>query len=324
MYFIFYKNEFDLQHETLTLYDDNKKLYFMDSDTKWIRIVMFPLSIYGGITRYNPRYCELYDEIMIKPSKVIVSDRYYLYDIKTIKKIKFLISRNYVCELCKLGKVDILEYLLQTKYVFHIKNTISPQYKNDNKIIVLNDIVFQKMYFAKDRYTLIPSQCIDLASEYGNVDVLEWWFKSGLPFSYSSNALDTASIHGHINVLEWWLKSNLPLKYTNSALDGASANGHVNVLEWWKKSKLELKYSSNAMEYASGQLIYRNNLNFDSLCGHINVLEWWKHSGLKLKYSKNIIKKYSKYKYHPCIVEWWTKTNLDDEPIENSFTYKQL
>lgn len=48
------------------------------------------------------------------------------------------------------------------------------------------------------------------ASEYGFIDILNWWSFSNSNFKYSDGAMNCASTNGHI--------------------DYASRNGHINVL----------------------------------------------------------------------------------------------
>jgi hypothetical protein len=176
-----------------------------------------------------------------------LSNKYSLFDVKTIKKFNLPITIEYINLVCAFGKVDTLDYLSKK----------------------LNN-------FPYDEWAL------HWASLNGYVNVLEWWFTSGLELKYTEYALNWASQNGQVNVLEWWLKSGLELKYTEYALNWASESGYVNVLEWWHKSGLELKYTENALLWTSWN-------------GHVNVLDWWLRSGLKLKYTESASKMASKY-----------------------------
>lgn len=118
----------------------------------------------------------------------------------------------------------------------------------------------------------IKKPCMDLASQMGYIQVLNWWKYSGLELKYTSDALDSACRLGHVAVLEWWKCSGLELYYTSNAVDLASHEGHVDVLEWWKCSGLKLRYTGNALNWANQQ-------------GHLNVLEWWNDSNFELKYT---------------------------------------
>jgi len=176
-------------------------------------------------------------------SKMILSDIYYLYDIKTIKKFNLKITDYQVLDLFKFGHIEVLEWLKKSNMLF-----LSLRRKN--------------IY-------------MDIASEYGHVDILEWMKNSGLPLKYSDKAFINASKNGHVNVLEWWKNSGLHLKYSsgsnfcNSALGLASKEGHVDVLNWWKNSGLLLQYDIDVLDWISTY-------------GHINVLDWWFNSGLPL------------------------------------------
>ena len=148
--------------------------------------------------------------------KVILSEPYYLFDPKTIKKFNLPVNDTYISCVCLKGYVKLLDWWLKSGLPL--------------------------------KYTEVA---LDLASKNGHVNVLEWWLKSGLPLKYTEVALDLASWHGHVNVLEWWLKSGLELKYSELALNWASRNGHINVLEWWLKSGLPLKYTERVSKLAS-------------------------------------------------------------------------
>jgi len=187
---------------------------------------------------------------------------------------------------------------------------------------------------------------IDMASEEGNVDFLEWVLnKSGCDqhkLVYSDFAIDCASANGHTNVLEWWDKSGLKLKYTDDAVDFASANNHPAVLDWWKESDLEFKYSNNAVDWASEN-------------GHVTVLDWWRKSTDRTfsnlpvvmaqapsqgtRWSKNsflressdisyLLMKYSTAAIdgaakngHIAVIDWWNKSSLSVMYTKNAINW---
>jgi len=125
------------------------------------------------------------------------------------------------------------------------------------------------------------SYAIYVASEGGQVKVLDWWLKAyqetGLELKYGKNAINAASMNGRVDVLDWWLKAhqefNLELKYDNWSLYNASCHGHVKVLDWWLKANkeigLELKYDKWALQGAS-------------VNGRTDAVKWWNNFGLKL------------------------------------------
>uniref|UniRef100_A0A6C0E7E6 Ankyrin repeat protein n=1 Tax=viral metagenome TaxID=1070528 RepID=A0A6C0E7E6_9ZZZZ len=186
----------------------------------------------------------------IKVCKCILSKRYVLSDIKTIKKFNLKITEAYIDNLCKIGKISTLQYLYKNKKIKECSPGALGIASEYSKVAVLE---WWKKSGLPLKYSEEP---LDWASEYGNVVVLEWWFNSGLELKYSENALNRASKNGYLSVLEWWKNSGLELKYSQNALNRASYNGHVDVLEWWKNSGLELKYDNP------------HNCS-------INVLEWW-------------------------------------------------
>jgi len=109
--------------------------------------------------------------------KIIQSDYYYLYNIKTVEKFNLKITCDYIVEVCKYNHTDLLTLL---------KNSDIPLEYNE--------------------------KALDTASAIGHINILEWWKRSGLELRYSESSLNEASRYGHTNVLEWWKNSGLPLK----------------------------------------------------------------------------------------------------------------
>jgi hypothetical protein len=242
-------------------------LYFTDLENVhnfyyygvWLRIIEIPTDaqvVEDPDTTHGKKW---------RTDKMILHERYYLYDPETIKKFDLKITEPYVSKY-----VD----LFSTK---NQKNTeLQLSFKNVSRALHLasaNGLVKVLEWLKKSGLPLkYTEDALNLASQYGHVEVLDWWLNSKLPLKYDENALHLASGNGHVNVLDWWLNSKLPLKYTENALNIASENGHVKVLMWWFDSDLPLKYTQKAL-----------NMAFEN--GHVKVLTWWLKSNLPLKYS---------------------------------------
>ena len=177
---------------------------------------------------------------------IILSEKYSLKNcstnvLKVLKHIRYL--------SCVLESVPMAQNNLDSP------NFIFLQWWNDNGIS-LHYLI----------WSLEMQECrmniLDWSSYYGYVNILNGLDSLGLisllkfKFQYTSDALDLASEGGYVNVLEWWKKSNLKLKYTHKALHYASDKGYINVLKWWKKSGLKLKYD---VDY-----VLRNDRFYDS------------------------------------------------------------
>ncbi|KAH9006152.1 hypothetical protein EDB86DRAFT_3061273 [Lactarius hatsudake] len=138
---------------------------------------------------------------------------------------------------------------------------------------------------------------IDGASRAGQVESLDWWLKSGLPFEYTEAALEHASAKNQPAVLEWWReqRTRLPLK-VGRVMDTASAAGHVAALAWWAHSGIDFTYDRQALYHASCH-------------GHIDVLQWWLDSGLQLFYDQDVLIGATRYD-RPEVLQWWDKSGL--------------
>jgi hypothetical protein len=152
--------------------------------------------------------------------KIILGDKYYVFDPKTVKKFNLTVDEEYISGACCKGDVKFLEW-----------------------------------WFKSGLPLKYDENALNLASRCGHIDVLEWWIKSNLPLKYDEYALNRASWNGRVNVLEWWLKSGLPLKYTEDALDSAFMHSHINVLEWWLNSELPLKYTEDAYKNGNSDVL---------------------------------------------------------------------
>ena len=275
-------------------------LYFTDLENLdkfyyygvWLRVVIIPE-----------------DAIMVKdPSggkwradRIILGDKYPLFDVETIKKFNLKMTEDYVDCASENGCVDVLEWWLKVHKScgLELKYTDDAMYyaSGNGHVDVLEWwLKVHNEYGLELKYT---DWAMDAASFDGRVNVLEWWLKahneSGLELKYIV-AINWTSQNGHVDVLEWWKSSGLPLKYTSDAIDCASEYGHVNVLEWWLKAHnefgLELKYSSHGINWASSM-------------GYISVLNWWKSCGLKLKYDS-----WATECRCDGVISWWKSSGL--------------
>ncbi|KAL1960137.1 hypothetical protein VTO42DRAFT_309 [Malbranchea cinnamomea] len=113
-----------------------------------------------------------------------------------------------------------------------------------------------------------------LAAQSGKTASLEWWDKSGIPFSHAESVARIASTHGHVPVLDLWYElKGSKLIFDNQVLVGATKNGHVDVLEWWRRSGLRVEFKTCDIEEALEDAV--------SGAGE-RVRQWWERNGLNL------------------------------------------
>ena len=183
-----------------------------------------------------------------RANRIILGEKYSLYDPKTYEKFKLnILDNDYLLDNASSeGRIDVLNWWINSGLnLFYSFRGFDTAAKNGH-VDVLD---WWDKHITINYFTYV----MDIASENGCVNVLEWC-KNSMTQIYTIDAIDKASANGHIDVLDWWKNSGLGLKYTPYAIDVASANGHIDVLDWWKNSKLELKYTDVAMDITLAQL----------------------------------------------------------------------
>jgi hypothetical protein len=184
------------------------------------------------------------------------------------------------------NEINVEEHEIKSFDILH-KTDLNIFVIENNKILYKNYIIYNASqygnvqvleWFKNSGYEFkYDEEVINYASENGHIQVLEWFKNSGYEFKYNENAINCASLNGHIQVLEWFKNSGYEFEYDNSVIDDASYNGDVQVLEWFKNSGYKFKYTKDAF-YNASQI------------GNIQVLEWFKNSGYKFKYNKYAFK----------------------------------
>ncbi|KAI9175227.1 hypothetical protein H9P43_006588, partial [Blastocladiella emersonii ATCC 22665] len=163
---------------------------------------------------------------------------------------------------------------------------------------------------------------MDVASEFGQVAVLEWMLRDDTAhiaayFAVTSppgpvlRALDRSRLAqqpssvfnaavecGNVAVLDLWRALNVPLPVDPTRIaNAASEHGHVNVLAWlasWNCTELE--YNVHAVAFAS-------------INGSTNVLEWWRMSGYPLRFTQRAIRGAAR-NGHIGTLQWWRDSGL--------------
>jgi hypothetical protein len=231
-------------------------------DVNYTRFVIIPVGTKISIFKMGA------SNLKILTDKIILSDKYYLYNSKIIKKFNLPIGTAYINQVCIEGRVDVLKWLINEGVpLVSYCDTFTLYLTSSIEVL---DLLFSLDGLYVDTKYLDHIYMIDNIASSGNIDLIKWWIGTGLSLNYS-RVLDSASRGGHIHLLDWWIMNGYPIKYSESAMDFASSGNHINVLEWWKRSGLPVKYSAYALFNAYG-------------CGHIDALEWWLNSNLSLKW----------------------------------------
>lgn len=133
------------------------------------------------------------------------------------------------------------------------------------------------------KYKCCDDSLVHTACQFGHIHILQYLKDKGMLNIYSHMALDVASEFGHVDVLNfWWLKTDgLPMKYSNLAVELASNNGHINVLEWWMQFTSEGKSTTCPLRCDFVAVFENASKN-----NQIEVLKWWALKGCAMDLQK--------------------------------------
>lgn len=112
---------------------------------------------------------------------------------------------------------------------------------------------FRRIHVRDQCLAVLPECTMDEASSRGNVDLLNWWVRSGRTLCWTDDAMDYASANGHVNVLDWWLMSGLECRYTPWGLGEAARWRRLDVLDWWNENSGQRCLECN-WDYAFAQI----------------------------------------------------------------------
>lgn len=232
---------------------------------------------------------------------------------------------------------------MQEAFVLHL---VEPYLNSITRFICLSALDGEN----RDETMPMPDNFFQRASEYGHVDLLEYFKDHIDSTSMSLNSrypIDYASQYCHTDVLDWWKNSNKPLVYSHASLDEpclehgyrddigskASVDKQLKRLNWWLSSGLELKYTVYVIDMASGfnwivildrwlesglELKYTHRaMDLASRNGCVDSLEWWKRSKLPLKYYTDAMDLASEYG-HIDVLQWWKASGLFMKHTEHS------
>ncbi|KAI6029416.1 hypothetical protein BKA83DRAFT_102630 [Pisolithus microcarpus] len=159
------------------------------------------------------------------------------------------------------GKIASLDWWISSGLPFEYTEAALEQASARNRIAAA---------LLKTGLPLKIGRVMEMASNAGHVDVLEWWASSQLEYPLDRHILQRASTLGKIQVLNWWLGSGLQLIFDHEALIGATRHNRSEVLEWWDKSGLHIQYRMCDIEEALEE----------AMGGGDRARDWWKKKGV--------------------------------------------
>ncbi|KAH7074106.1 hypothetical protein FB567DRAFT_536790 [Paraphoma chrysanthemicola] len=174
-------------------------------------------------------------------------------------------------------------------------------------------------------HTFLPHK----ASVFGKTEILEYWRTSPtfLTKEYSADAIDNASRTNSVQVLNWWYDSGLPLKYTEAALEQASSQGHIQVLKWWQEHSRyrttpttsnddDTNKSDDPKTHRELKLKVGKSITYATQSGCLPAIQFWVDSGIPFSHEDTIAKIASTHG-HTRILDYWRKLRGEKMLFDN-------
>ena len=246
---------------------------------------------FGDIDTYLLYYVDI--KKILELTTISKDQNTFMFNLDFIKQLRILVQKyrykNIIDNAAKHNYISLINWIANSINKF--KYTAPKKYMKMHAFSYIFYGAFYTSYrnfcFAKTprKYRKCmhfhifsrAEEAIENAAEYGHIDIIIWFAKSGYEFQYTQNAIFYASTYGHIDVLEWFANSKVyEFKYSRHAIDYAAENGQIEILSWFANSKYEFKYSDDAIDYAAEN-------------GYIDILNWFSNSKYEFKYTGDAI-----------------------------------
>jgi hypothetical protein len=123
-------------------------------------------------------------------------------------------------------------------YIISDKENINVEEHKIKSFNTLHNTILN-IFVIENNKVLYKNNIINFASNYGHVQVLEWYKNSGYDFNYNKRPFYYASCNGHVQVLKWFKNSDFELKYDKDSIIWSSYSGHYQVLNWFKNHNVK-------------------------------------------------------------------------------------
>ena len=205
------------------------------------------------------------------------------------------------------GNIDFLDWLID---YFEFNDIVS------NKIFIILFTAskcgeLNVIQYIEKNFDIVPTnRLIDIASMYGKIRCLNYWFKycksKNIEFPYTEKAIDECKF---VESLEWWnfMRENhrVSLKYTNKSIRYYAAHNLLSMLDWFFDNSFdipEVKFLSESIIDDFG------TKEFDEMS--INVLYWFLRINIEfhfqLKYTEKAMENIIQNSKRALAVFWIT------------------
>jgi hypothetical protein len=157
---------------------------------------------------------------------------------------------------CIFASRDVLSFILKFQSPKYRKFT---DWKSERDVIKCGHL-----YILQHHLNLARSfNQIDLAAQYGHLDVIKYLHSTKKKYMSSTNAVDWAARSGHLHVIKW-LHSNRSSECTVYSIRHAAENGYSEVVKWLYENKKECRGINDV----------RNIIQIARVLGHLDISNW--------------------------------------------------